>query len=65
MTEETASISEEVAELVQMAGIYLADGAPRTAADRLRKAADLLDGFAALHDLFREEFKQNTTGEAS
>ena len=46
MTDDALSLSEQVSELVQLAGIYLADGAPRTAADRLRKAATLLDDFA-------------------
>ena len=32
--------------LVEMAGIYVDDGALRTAADRLRKAADILETIA-------------------
>ncbi|MBW4972110.1 hypothetical protein KZZ08_00675 [Roseovarius mucosus] len=37
---------EKAFELVELAGIYVDDGAPATAADRLRKAADLLDVIA-------------------
>lgn len=35
-----------VKELIQMAAIYFGDGAPQTAADRLRKAADLVQEIA-------------------
>ncbi len=37
-------------ELVELAGIYVDDGAFRTAAMKLRAAADLLDGIAAATD---------------
>ncbi len=37
---------DDVFELVEIAGVYIDDGAPRTAADRLRKAAAILDQLA-------------------
>jgi hypothetical protein len=37
---------EDAFELVQVAGTYIEDGAPRTAADRLRQAASILDQIA-------------------
>ena len=43
---------ERIAELVQLAAIYADDGALRTAAARLREAADLCDEQARLSDLF-------------
>lgn len=39
-------LPENVKELVQMASLYFGDGAPQTAADRLRAAADILQEIA-------------------
>jgi hypothetical protein len=43
-------LSRKVGELVELAHSYWADGAPRTAAARLREAADLLDQCADIRD---------------
>lgn len=37
---------DEVFDMVQLAGTYIEDGAPSTAADRLRRAAAMLDKIA-------------------
>ena len=37
---------KNIQELLQMAAIYFGDGAPQTAADRLRSAADLVQEIA-------------------
>lgn len=39
-------LPENIQELIQMAAIYFGDGAPQTAANRLRKAADLVQEIA-------------------
>lgn len=39
-------LPENIQELVQMAALYFGDGAPQTAADRMRKAADLMQEIA-------------------
>ncbi len=41
---------DRVGELIELAGIYFVDGAPRTAAIRLRAAADLCDEIADRKD---------------
>lgn len=46
------TLSERIGELVELSGIYFSDGAPRTAAKKLREAADLLDAEAARRDGF-------------
>lgn len=43
MTQKTI---DDVYHLVELAGIYIEDGAPRTAAERLRSAAGILDALA-------------------
>lgn len=43
---------DRVGELIELAGTYFVDGAPRTAAARLRKAADLCDEIADRKDAF-------------
>jgi hypothetical protein len=35
-------LPKDIQELIQMAVLYFGDGAPQAAADRLRKAADLM-----------------------
>ena len=45
-----SDLHESVGELIELAGIYWADGAPRTAAKRLRQAADLLEQEAERRD---------------
>lgn len=41
---------DDVFDMVQLAGTYIEDGAPATGADRLRKAAAMLDQIAADRD---------------
>lgn len=43
---------DRVAELIELAGVYFMDGAFRTAAQRLRQAADHCDAIAAEMDAF-------------
>ncbi|MCB1349823.1 MAG: hypothetical protein KDK11_14740 [Maritimibacter sp.] len=42
-TTDNRTRAEQIRDLIQLAGIYWEDGAPSTAADRLRKAARLLE----------------------
>lgn len=46
MSHEVLPLSERIGELIQLSAIYFGDGAPKTAANKLREAADLLDAEA-------------------
>lgn len=46
MIEKMNRTPDDAFDLVQMAGVYVDDGAFRTAADRLRQAATILDEVA-------------------
>ena len=45
-------LPENIRELIEMAALYFGDGAPQAAADRLRKAADLVQEIADHRDEF-------------
>lgn len=46
-TTNRPSVLDQAGDLIELAGTYAGDGAFRTAANRLRQAADLLDQYAA------------------
>ncbi len=46
MTIKEKPLTDRIGELIQLSAIYFDGGAPRTAAKRLRAAADLLDAEA-------------------
>lgn len=46
MSTEAPMIEEQIRGLARLAGIYIKDGAPATAAERLRTAANLCDELA-------------------
>lgn len=51
------TLHDRIGDLVELAGVYFEDGAPRTAAVKLRQAADLLEQEANRRDRAFEERK--------
>jgi hypothetical protein len=46
MTTAALPLTDRVGELIELSAIYFDDGAPRTAAKKLREAADLIEAEA-------------------
>lgn len=49
------TLHDRIGELVELAGVYFEDGAPRTAAVKLRQAADFLEQEANRRDRVYQE----------